>query len=519
MEHTGSDTANAVEDPVEARPQAFPGHGPHGCSSNSPLGSTLASGAGPPDAPEIESLRHNRRQMEALLVTHEEMLRLALDGAGLSRIAEALARRIGNPVLIENRFLVPLSQAFPLQRAQPPRRSTLAATATLLKDPTTRSRWLEAQETRDTLILRAVPESGIPEDRIVAPVTLSGEIVGYISIIGSDHPLAPEDRTMASQASLAVGVEFARQQASFETEIRLKGDVLDVLLQSAEVSADVLATRAALLAYDSSSQQTLVLLAVDTPVANTPDAALAESRTLREILDLLTSWIRRVAPGSLVTEKNGQIVILLAGDSSSWGNQIHPIDRRRSGRWPAPRRRWQEHSAEGEESSLDPTTAHFITALRRQVSDHLPTLQPSIALATPVRDWREVRRSYDAAHRALRSLTLLGESGTTISTTDPRLGVFFLFDETAPSARQEFVDLVLGSLVAYDQQGTRSLVATLEAYVANGGNLETTARALNVHTSTLKYRLQRIAAISGLNLRNADHRFNAALALKLRSLG
>jgi len=41
---------------------------------------------------------------------------------------------------------------------------------------------------------------------------------------------------------------------------------------------------------------------------------------------------------------------------------------------------------------------------------------------------------------------------------------------------------------------------------------------LSVHTSTLKYRLQRIAEVGGLNVRIPDHRFNAALALRLRSL-
>ncbi|HUX88072.1 MAG TPA: helix-turn-helix domain-containing protein, partial [Chloroflexota bacterium] len=142
----------------------------------------------------------------------------------------------------------------------------------------------------------------------------------------------------------------------------------------------------------------------------------------------------------------------------------------------------------------------------------------SIAIAPTVPDWHEVQRGYDVARRALQVLALLGERGQTISTADPRLAVFLLFDSTSPELRQEFVDLVLGPLVAYDQRGGHSLMPTLDAYLAHGGNLETTARTLNVHTSTLKYRLQRIAEVGGLNVRNADHRFNAALALRLRSL-
>jgi DNA-binding PucR family transcriptional regulator len=120
--------------------------------------------------------------------------------------------------------------------------------------------------------------------------------------------------------------------------------------------------------------------------------------------------------------------------------------------------------------------------------------------------------------RAFTAVQLLGDRGITISTVDPRLAIFLLLDGAQPAALRDFVDLVLGPLLAYDTTRGNALLSTIEAYLACGGQGETTARALNIHASTLKYRIRRIFEVGGLDLRNADHRFNAALAMRIRSL-
>jgi DNA-binding PucR family transcriptional regulator len=41
---------------------------------------------------------------------------------------------------------------------------------------------------------------------------------------------------------------------------------------------------------------------------------------------------------------------------------------------------------------------------------------------------------------------------------------------------------------------------------------------LRIHVSTLRYRLDRVAAVAGIDLENPDSRFTAELALRLRKL-
>ena len=50
--------------------------------------------------------------------------------------------------------------------------------------------------------------------------------------------------------------------------------------------------------------------------------------------------------------------------------------------------------------------------------------------------------------------------------------------------------------------------------IQHGGGYEATSQALSVHRSTLKYRLQRIRELTGLDLGDPETRFNLELATR-----
>jgi DNA-binding PucR family transcriptional regulator len=58
------------------------------------------------------------------------------------------------------------------------------------------------------------------------------------------------------------------------------------------------------------------------------------------------------------------------------------------------------------------------------------------------------------------------------------------------------------------------LVRTLSEYLDRGGSYASTATALSVHRSTLKYRLRRIREVSGYDLSSPDTQFNLQLATR-----
>jgi DNA-binding PucR family transcriptional regulator len=83
-----------------------------------------------------------------------------------------------------------------------------------------------------------------------------------------------------------------------------------------------------------------------------------------------------------------------------------------------------------------------------------------------------------------------------------------------PAVVERYVDEWLGALIDNDARKDSDLVATLAGYLECGGSYDGAAKALSVHRSTLRYRLERIRDLSGHDLGDADTRFNLQLATR-----
>lgn len=80
---------------------------------------------------------------------------------------------------------------------------------------------------------------------------------------------------------------------------------------------------------------------------------------------------------------------------------------------------------------------------------------------------------------------------------------------------QTFVDEVTGPLLAYDRDNDGSLVRTLRAFFDADCSQRVAAERLFVHHKTLRYRLERIRGLTGLDLSRHEDRMRADFALRL----
>ena len=95
------------------------------------------------------------------------------------------------------------------------------------------------------------------------------------------------------------------------------------------------------------------------------------------------------------------------------------------------------------------------------------------------------------------------------------LGFYRLIDAAHGGGEVEsFVREWLGALLDYDHSRNSELVMTLSDYLECGGSYDESAAALHIHRSTLRYRLARIAELTGHDLRNVDTRFNLHAATR-----
>ena len=89
-----------------------------------------------------------------------------------------------------------------------------------------------------------------------------------------------------------------------------------------------------------------------------------------------------------------------------------------------------------------------------------------------------------------------------------------------PAELQRFYAETVEPLVAYDDQYETDLVQTVEAFLEADGNVAGTAQRLFTHRHTIRYRLERVRELSGLDMGSTDGREKLSLGLKaMRVLG
>jgi DNA-binding PucR family transcriptional regulator len=89
-----------------------------------------------------------------------------------------------------------------------------------------------------------------------------------------------------------------------------------------------------------------------------------------------------------------------------------------------------------------------------------------------------------------------------------------------PGELERFYSETIQPLVAYDEQYETELMATVEAYLENDGNVAATAQQLFTHRHTIRYRLERAKELCGHDVASTEGREKLGLGLKaMRVLG
>lgn len=128
----------------------------------------------------------------------------------------------------------------------------------------------------------------------------------------------------------------------------------------------------------------------------------------------------------------------------------------------------------------------------------------------------DLRNSATVARHVLDAAALGGQrrGGVTVLTAadvPDALTLLRVADRLLPMA--DAIAEPLEILRRHDADHGTSLVDTVAAVLSHPGNLAEAGRALGIHANSLRYRLERIGAVSGIDLHSAPARLRAALAL------
>lgn len=423
-----------------------------------------------------DTVRTLRRGMQI----HQRLTAVAASGEGSAGIAEALHGLTGLPVAIEDRYGNLRAWAGPDRPDGYPK---------------------PRQERREELLRRLqLEERSVREGaRVIALASPRPDVLGVIALVDPDDRADASDIMALEHGATVLAVELARLRGLADAELRLRRDLLHDLLTGTDDEGAY--ARAEALGYDLRQPHRVVLVA---PEAGTRIASGGASRPVTvhdpggpvgpaepastggeeapadaggppdphqdRFLHAVRQALRDLRLTALLGRESGAVVILLPGEAD----------------WEALRQSVLREQGGGR--------------ARMGVGELYP--QPS-----------ELPRSWREAQLALRLRN--GNGGPDGATVYAELGVFRMFASLPDLEDVEgYATRWLRPLMSYDAAKGTELVQTLTTYLDHGGRYELTARALSIHRSTLKYRLQRIRELSGYDLNDPETHFNLQLATR-----
>ncbi|RKQ29283.1 PucR family transcriptional regulator [Oceanobacillus halophilus] len=125
-----------------------------------------------------------------------------------------------------------------------------------------------------------------------------------------------------------------------------------------------------------------------------------------------------------------------------------------------------------------------------------------------------LRRSFSEAEKAISLGTELWEDKAIVHYDS--LGVYRLISLVDDHQELEnYYDESMKKLIVYSRENDLNLLRTLEMYFKCNESLKETASQLYIHVNTLKYRLQKIKQITGLNLNLSEDKLMLLMGLKI----
>lgn len=159
-----------------------------------------------------------------------------------------------------------------------------------------------------------------------------------------------------------------------------------------------------------------------------------------------------------------------------------------------------------------------VTALVAEVRDAVRTVAPALGSAqlsvgaSRAVDAAALRAGLHEARHA-RKLAELSGARATVVAGDDVASHLLLLAAVPEELRRSFRSRVLGPVLDYDAAHQSELVSTLRAFLRNSGSWTRTAAELHVHVNTLRYRIGRIAELTGRDLTTFPDRVDLYLAL------
>ncbi len=320
----------------------------------------------------------------------------------------------------------------------------------------------------------------------------TGAPAGYLWVDLEGETLRPEDVVHLYWARRILEFELGKDRVRLETELGVRGDFVDDLINGHYGSVSLLLQRAGYLGADLANGALVLIVDIDDFARylerrKPKEPAIQELK--RRLAEAVRMQTRQLFSNFLLGPRSDNVIVFLGSSEDTPPEDL-------------------------------PEKAQLLAkGVQRYVKGLLPDLTISVGIGRNKRDPALLPDAYSEAEVALEiGHRIHGPSSvSTFEGTGTYKLLFRVFQEN-PEELVAFYEETLEPVVRYDSRYSTELVQTLVTYLGNDASTVRTASDLYAHRHTIRYRLDRVGELTGLDVDKSEDRERLTLGIKAMQL-
>ena len=320
----------------------------------------------------------------------------------------------------------------------------------------------------------------------------TGTPAGYLWIDLGEKPLRPEDVVLLFWARRVLETELGKERIRLETELGVRGDFVDDLINGHYGSVELLLQRAGYLDADLSEGALVLVVDIDDFARylerrKPKEPAIQELK--RRLADAVRLQARQLFSNFLLGPRSDNVILFLGPSEAEPPEDLPELAQR------------------------------LAKNVQRYAKGLLPDLTVSVGIGRYKRDPALLPDAYSEAEVALEiGHRIHGPSSVSTFEGTGTYKLLFRVLQENPEELEAFYGETLEPVVRYDSRYGTELVHTLTTYLENDASTVKTATGLFAHRHTIRYRLDRVGELTGLDVDKSEDREQLTLGIKAMQL-
>jgi sugar diacid utilization regulator len=439
---------------------------------------------------------------DGLLLLSHGVGRTLLESAGAEDTIGDLTARIsallGRPIVVEDP-VGRLISSFPPAESEEPN----ALRALLEKHNVRASKGSGVEETRRE---RRDRYARLPDGYLSVPVERwrmadeelhwspvgTGAPAGYLWMDLTEKSLRPEDVVLLYWARRVLETELGKERIRLETQLGVRGDFVDDLINNQYGSVELLLQRAGYLDADLSEGALVLVVDID-DFARYLERRKPKEPVIQELkrrlADAVRLQARQLFSNFLLGPRSDNVILFLGPSDTETPEELPELAQR------------------------------LARNVQRYAKGLLPDLTVSVGIGRYKSDPALLPDAYSEAEVALEiGHRINGPSSVSTFEGTGTYKLLFRVLQENPEELEAFYGETLEPVVRYDSRYGTELVHTLTAYLDNDASTVKTATDLFAHRHTIRYRLDRVGELTGLDVDKSEDREQLTLGIKTMQL-